>query len=77
MPVLMGAEGCTNPIPFFEAFTFHGLNNPAVCNTRHTLVGLTATTFASSIMKARRRYPSSGCPCKKRIIASFSHRSSQ
>jgi len=37
------------------ACPFHFDNNPACPNTRHTLVGLTATIWASSIMNVSRR----------------------
>lgn len=49
------ASGCTKPVPFFEGLPFHFDNSPACPNTRHTLVGLTATTSASSIMNVSRR----------------------
>jgi len=37
-------------MPFFHRLPFHFDNSPACPNTRHTLVELTATMFASSIM---------------------------
>jgi hypothetical protein len=42
-------------VPFFDGLPFHFDNNPACPGTRHTLVGLTATMSASSIMNVSRR----------------------
>ena len=72
-----GASGCSKPVPLRDGFAFQRDNNPACFRTRHTLAGLTATTFASSIMNVSRRYPSNGFFRWKFTIASFSHGSSQ
>ena len=55
MPVLMRASGCSKPVPFFDGLPFHLDKSPACPNTRYTLVGLTATMSASSIMNVSRR----------------------
>ena len=55
MPVVIAASGCSKPVAFFDGLLFHFDNSPACPNTRHTLVGLTATMSASSIMNASRR----------------------
>jgi len=64
-------------VPLSEGLPFQRDNNPAFLSTRQTLAWLTATTLASNIMKASRRYPSRGCSPRKPIIASFSRGSSQ
>jgi hypothetical protein len=42
-------------VPFLDDLPCHFDNSPASANTRHTLVGLTATMSASSIMNVSRR----------------------
>ena len=42
-------------MPFFDGFPFHFDNSPPWLRTRQTLVGLTATRSASSIMNVSRR----------------------
>jgi len=48
------ASGCSNPVPFFDGLLFHFDNSPACPSTRQTLVGLTPTMSASSIMNVSR-----------------------
>src|SRR5438270_4036009 len=47
-----GCGGCSKPVPLRDGLPFHRESNPACCNTRQTLEGLTATTSASSIIRS-------------------------
>ena len=55
MPVLMRGQWLLKAYALLRWFPFHFDNRPACPNTRHTLLGLTATMFASSIMNVSRR----------------------
>lgn len=62
---------------FSDIFRSDGLKTPAWLKTRLTLDGLAAATFASSIMKVKRRYHSGGFFAWKSKIALRSGSSSQ
>jgi hypothetical protein len=55
MAALMRSRWCLETFPWLNGLSFRRARRPAGCETRRALVGLTAATPASSIMKVSRR----------------------
>src|SRR5438105_14473993 len=72
-----GCGGCSKPVPLRDVLPFHRESNPACCNTRQTLEGLTATTSLSIIINFIHRYLSRVCSRSRLMLACLSFVPSQ
>jgi hypothetical protein len=77
VPMLVGPRGLMEALALARRCTVPAVEPPRQSQNRYVDPGLTATTSRSSIMKVRRRYPSSGNWSWKARIASRSPSSSQ